>query len=119
MGIEMLWHQDSIGVLRFPNSHFMLLGWVSMMIYGVGYHILPRFAGKLITQKSLAEAHVWIANAGLLGMAVFYVLRGYNPGVGLYTGLLVLSGVAEAAGICIFFYLMMVTVYKKDAQPAG
>ena len=31
----------SLMQFRFVHSHLMLLGWVSMMIFGVGYHILP------------------------------------------------------------------------------
>ncbi len=42
LGIVML-GSDKAMPLKFVHSHLMMLGWVSMMIYGVGYHILPFF----------------------------------------------------------------------------
>src|SRR6266540_4736307 len=47
MGIVMLANQD-IMALKFVHSHLNMIGWVSMMIYGVGYHILPRFMGRAL-----------------------------------------------------------------------
>ncbi len=57
------------------HTHFNLLGWMSMMIYGVGYHILPRFSGKPLFSDKLATAHIWLANIGLLGMALGWWLQ--------------------------------------------
>ena len=47
------------------HAHFNLLGWMTMMIYGVGYHILPRFSGKPLWSDKLSYWHIWLANAGL------------------------------------------------------
>lgn len=54
--------------LRFAHSHLNLLGWVSMMIYGVGYHILPRFSGNPVAYPSFMAYHFWLANISLLGL---------------------------------------------------
>ena len=51
------------------HVHVMLLGWISMMIYGVGYHILPRFNGNPVAFPKIAVAHFWVANVALLGFA--------------------------------------------------
>ena len=45
------------------HAHLLLLGWVSMAIYGVIYRLCPRAA-----EGSLARSHFWIANAGLVVM---------------------------------------------------
>ncbi|MEE8575142.1 MAG: cbb3-type cytochrome c oxidase subunit I [Thermodesulfobacteriota bacterium] len=56
------------------HTHFNLLGWMSMMIFGVAYHILPRFSGQPLWSEKLATAHLYLANIGLIGMALGWVL---------------------------------------------
>lgn len=100
--------------LKFVHSHLNMLGWVSMMIYGVGYHILPRFVGRRIKSATLGEIQFYIANIGLIGMLFFYTLETYNPGNSLYRTLTVASGILEALSIVIFFYNMIATLYAKE-----
>ncbi|MEE9584281.1 MAG: hypothetical protein V3W51_02265 [Candidatus Brocadiales bacterium] len=73
--------------LRFAHSHLNLLGWVSMMIYGVGYHILPRFSGNPVAYPQFMVYHFWLANIGLLGLVSFW---GYSH---LLTGIFALFSV--------------------------
>src|SRR5512134_489970 len=54
--------------VRFAHVHFMLLGFMSMMIYGVGYFILPRFNGRTLRWPAWVPAHFYVANLGLIGM---------------------------------------------------
>lgn len=56
------------GWARFAHVHFNLLGFMSMMIYGVGYFILPRFNGRTLRFPSWVPVHFYAANAGLIGM---------------------------------------------------
>lgn len=105
----------SLMQFKFVHSHLMLLGWVSMMIYGVGYHILPRFAGKLIKSKAMAELQFWLANIGIVGMLLFYTLGVYNQ-TDSYRGATVAFGVIEAVSIFLFFYNMVATLYSKAAE---
>jgi hypothetical protein len=53
---------------RFAHVHFNLLGFMSMMIYGVGYFILPRFNGRTLRWPSWVPLHFYAANVGLVGM---------------------------------------------------
>lgn len=101
---------------RFVHSHIMMLGWVSMMIYGVGYHVLPRFAGRLLKSRALAELHFWLSNIGLVGIVVFYVLMMKNPDAGIYRGLAAGSGIIEAVSMVLFFYNMMVTLFGAEEK---
>ncbi|GMT47203.1 MAG: hypothetical protein IEMM0007_0769 [bacterium] len=101
--------------LRFAHSHFMLLGWVSMMIYGVGYHILPRFSGRLLKSTTIAEVQFWLANLGLIGLATFYTLGTYYSDAGIYRTLTVISGLIEVFAILLFFYNMLATLLAKEA----
>jgi cbb3-type cytochrome oxidase subunit 1 len=110
-GIVMI-GSEKLMALKFVHSHLMLIGWVSFMIYGVGYHILPRFTGRMLKHPAMAEAQFWIANLGLLGMVGFYTLNVYDP-AGIYRTLTVASGLLEALSILMFFYNMLVTIGPK------
>ena len=55
---------------RFVHVHFNLLGFMAMMIYGVGYFILPRFNGKPLYCPNWLPVHFYLANIGLIGLAV-------------------------------------------------
>lgn len=59
---------DAAGWVRFAHVHFNLLGFMSMMIYGVGYFILPRFNGRTLRWPSWVPVHFFVANIGLVGM---------------------------------------------------
>ncbi len=100
--------------LKFIHSHLNMLGWVSMMIYGVGYHILPRFAGKRLKSVKMGEVQFYLANIGLAGMLLFYALQINSPEVVLYKGLSVAFGLMEVASIFLFFYNMLATLFSKD-----
>ena len=59
---------DGAGWVRFAHVHFNLLGFMAMMIYGVGYFILPRFNGRTLRWPSWVPIHFFLANIGLIGM---------------------------------------------------
>lgn len=113
IGIAMFANSSCLS-LRFVHSHLNMLGWVSMMIYGVGYHILPRFAGKRLKSVRMGEVQFYLANIGLIGMLVFYTLQVNNPAVSLYRGLSVAFGIMEALSIFLFFYNMIATFFSKE-----
>jgi hypothetical protein len=50
------------------HGHLMLLGFIAMMIYGIGLHVLPRFAGRPLFSERLADGQFVFANLGLWGM---------------------------------------------------
>src|SRR3972149_1553095 len=52
------------------HTHFNLLGWMSMMIYGVAYHILPRFSGRQLFSDKLAFWPLWLPHNRPLGMGL-------------------------------------------------
>lgn len=114
LGVLMLAHPPFLVTMKFPHSHLMLLGWVSMMIYGVGYHILPKFAGRFIKHPGMAEAQFWVSNIGLVLMLAFYVPMHLNPAVFVFKAVVVGAGAAEAVSIFMFLYNMMATIYGKE-----
>jgi heme/copper-type cytochrome/quinol oxidase subunit 1 len=59
------------------HAHLMLVGFVGMMIFGVGLHVLPRFTGRALFSERLADAQFWLANLGLPAMVLgwLYAIR--------------------------------------------
>ncbi len=114
LGIIMLGNQN-IMALKFVHSHLNMLGWVSMMIYGVGYHILPRFMGRPLYSNKVGEAQFYIANISLVGMLLFYTLNTYDPS-SVYRMLTVLFGAVQAVAIFLFFFNMLMTLLTKVEQ---
>ncbi len=64
--------------LRTIHAHLNLVGFVVFAIFGIGYHILPRFRGKPLFSEKLAWWQFWLANIGLVGLALFMVLAAYG-----------------------------------------
>ena len=58
---------------RLAHTHLNLAGFVIMIIFGVAYHILPRFAGKPLHSEAWAAAHFWIATLGTAGMVIGFI----------------------------------------------
>lgn len=59
---------------RPAHAHMNLVGFVVMMIFGVGYQMLPRFFGHPIHSRKLAVAHIWLANVGLALLVTGFIL---------------------------------------------
>ena len=95
-------------IYRLSHVHMMLLGFVTMMIYGVAYHVIPRFAGFPLHSRKVAVWHWWIANAGLALMAVGFALRA--RAVPWATHVLACGGVLSATGAYLFVFLLWRTM---------
>jgi cbb3-type cytochrome oxidase subunit 1 len=65
IGVAMAFWPAGHIVYRPAHAHANLLGFVSMFIFGVAYHVLPRFVGRPLPNEPLAMWHLWIANLGL------------------------------------------------------
>lgn len=87
---------------RTAHLHVNLVGFVAMMIFGVAYHVMPRFSGNPLHQRRLAVAHFWLANVGLSLLALGFVAR-THVGARAWPVLLA-GGVASAAGAYAFIY---------------
>ena len=58
------------GLALRAHAHLMLVGFVGMMIFGIGLHVLPRFTGRNLYSDRLADAHFVLVNSGLPVMAL-------------------------------------------------
>jgi cbb3-type cytochrome oxidase subunit 1 len=100
--------------LRPAHAHMVVLGFVVMLLYGVAYHVIPRFTGHQLYSRRLAGWHFWLSNAGLLVMVAAFALL---PLTGRsWAGLLTLGGVLSAAGAFTFIFNLWRTI---DGQPVA
>ena len=100
-------------VYRIVHMHMLLLGFVTMMIYGVAYHVIPRFAGFPIHSRRAAVWHWWISNAGLAMMATGFAIRVHDATAG--TIVLASGGTLSALGAYTFVYVIWRTIDGPDA----
>src|SRR5574337_247708 len=83
------------------HTHVLLIGWVSMMIFGVGYHLLPVFAGTELYSPRLSELQFWLQNIGIVGLAFTMPYRYESEGYRLGT---IAFGAISLLAIYIFVY---------------
>jgi cbb3-type cytochrome oxidase subunit 1 len=102
-------------VHRAVHVHIMLLGFVAMMIFGVAYHVIPRFAGTPLYSERAAGWHWWMANAGVVVMAAGFVSR--DVGLPAGTWILAAGGLVAGAGAYTFAFLVWRTIDGPVAVP--
>jgi cbb3-type cytochrome oxidase subunit 1 len=114
LGVSMAWWPANHLIYRPAHAHANLLGFVSMMIFGVAYHVIPRFSGAALRSRTLASLHLWVANLGLAGLVGGWSLRPWVGGAG--TTLIHVGAGLSALGSFLFIYNIWRTL---GAVPAG
>jgi cbb3-type cytochrome oxidase subunit 1 len=113
IGVLLTVYPGAIGGFLAMHAHINLLGWLSMMIFAVAYHVLPRFSGRALYSERLSDTHVILANIGLIGLMISWPLSRYywTPMIRLmFTG----AALCYAVGAYLFVYNIMRTVLGKD-----
>ncbi|MBI4041507.1 MAG: cbb3-type cytochrome c oxidase subunit I [Deltaproteobacteria bacterium] len=114
VGLCMAVYPKSVGILRFSHIHIMMIGWVTMMIFGLGYHVIPRFCAHSLISDFWQGFNWWASNVGLVGMMLFPIIRFYQPMENTFwTTLFVISGLLQLVGIFIFTVTMLTTLQFK------
>ena len=93
---------------RTAHLHMLVLGFVGMMIFGVAYHVIPRFTGNVLSSARAGAVQWWISNGGLAAMVIGFVLRAQARPIG--TPVLVLGGVLGALGAYLFIWNIWRTI---------
>jgi cytochrome c oxidase cbb3-type subunit 1 len=115
LGLAMIFWPAAI-IYRPAHVHAHLLGFVSMMIFGVAYHVLPRFTGRPLHSPTLAFVHFWAANVGVLLMLMGFIARAH---IGARALVLLGSGAAlSALAGAIFVYNAWRTLGPNPARNA-
>lgn len=101
-------------VYRPAHAHMVVAGFITMMVFGVGYQLLPRLFGFALHSRRLAIAHWWLGNIGLGGMVVGFFA---TPHIGVRAAWVTASGgVLFATGALAFVYNLWRTFDKADAR---
>mgnify|MGYP001589619331 FL=1 len=79
-----------------------------MMVYGVGYHILPRFSGTPLAYPKVGNLQFYIANIGIVGLVSF---RSIHPLVEIFAILQVVS-----TGLFVFNIWMSLIPPKPESE---
>ena len=111
MAIEPRWV-----VYRPAHAHLNVLGFVTFMIYGVAYHVIPRFTGRVLHSRRLAWVHLWSSVAGLGGMVAGFLLLPSGAGIGRMV--LATGGLLSAVGAYAFIYNVGRTLGAASAPVA-
>ena len=99
---------------RPAHAHMNVVGFLTMMVFGVGYQLLPRLFGHALYSRKLAIAHWWLANGGLAAMVVGFFMQ---PHVGPRSApVTATGGLAFALGALGFVYNMWRTFNLADAR---
>jgi hypothetical protein len=116
LGLIMAIYPPSTCYLLLAHVHFLLLGFIAMMIYSVGYHVLPRFSGFKLYSELLVTIQFYLANIGLIGIALTWTF--YNDAVTGFYPVLILSSFAlmEFTGICIFVFNNIMTLSGRGGK---
>jgi cytochrome c oxidase cbb3-type subunit 1 len=98
--------------LRTVHAHLNLVGFIMFIIFGVAYHILPRFKGTPLYSEPLAWWQFWLANIGLIGLLVFMSIGAYQP-----PGDLRYIQAAFGALLALSFYLFAYNMLRTLIPP--
>jgi hypothetical protein len=92
-------------------EHMATLGWVMLMIVGVGYHVLPRFSGVGVRGVGWARAQL-ACHLGALLLMVPALAFGWG-------GLFAIGGVLMAAALGLFAWTVWPTLQPIRLRPGA
>ena len=95
--------ERSLGAqLRPLHTELNLWGWLTLLIYGFGYHMLPRFLGRAIPSRQFADVQSWLAIVGSALASVAWLGLVYDlAGARLLAGV---ASLAQAAAALLFVW---------------
>lgn len=117
IGVSMAFWPGAALVYRPAHVHANLLGFVSMMIFGVAYHVIPRFSGNALHHRALASVHLWVANTGLALLVGGWIGRVHWPAAG--TAMVRAGAAASAVGALLFVYNLWRTLDGAPPRPSS
>lgn len=93
------------------HGHVMLLGFITLHIYGIGLHVLPRFSGRALFSERAADAQFWLAHLGLWGL-----LAGW---LGAPGNIAIVGGALAWGAMALFAANILLTVLRRPGAAAS
>ena len=121
LGLAMAIH-PAWTIYRAAHLHMNLLGFVTMMIFGVAYHVLPRFTGHPLHSRRLATVQWWLANVGLTTFVAGFLWLPHAMFAAPARVVVGVGGVLSAAAAYVFVYNIWRTIdgtRKRAVAPAA
>ena len=103
LGVAMAIDPSLSGRIRFVHIHLNLLGFMTMFVAGVAFHVLPRFNARPVPWPAGLKYQFYMQNTGLIGMMVLHA-SGVAWRGGIFQGLFVLFAISAGASIFLMFY---------------
>jgi cytochrome c oxidase cbb3-type subunit 1 len=104
--------------LRPLHAELNLWGWTTLLIYGMAYHMLPRFCGRPLRRVALADLQSWLAIGGVAVACLGWAL-GPAGLAGAGRILLAAGGLAQLAAALIFAWIAaeLLTPLRPTLRP--
>jgi len=91
------------------HAHLNLLGWVSLFLFGIFYHLHPAVDHS---RAAIVQVSVWIAATVVLTIGVALIYAGQNVGEAIATA----GAVVVLADMLLFGWLV---IRREHAAPVG
>ncbi|MBM3906823.1 MAG: cbb3-type cytochrome c oxidase subunit I [Gemmatimonadetes bacterium] len=101
-------------IYRPAHAHLNLLGFVTMFIFGVAYHVIPRFSGHPLHSVRLATLNWWASNTGLVVLVIGFMFLPWRPQA---RGVVAAGAVIAAIGALAFVYNLWRTLDGSGPKP--
>lgn len=113
-------HEESHSPATFTHAHLGVYGWISFLIFGVAYKLIPTaFAGKIrVYSFRMAEAHFWIALPALSGLLLFAYLSEMSGGSFDFWVKTAFGAPLLASGFLFVINMWMTFKRQQGASPA-
>jgi len=112
LGVAMAWNPAWIA-FRPAHAHMTVAGFLSMLVFGVGYQLLPRLFGHRLHSPRFAITHLVLANVGLATIVTGFLIQPYRAdGHWITTA----GGILFAAGALLWVYNLWRTFDAADAR---
>ena len=98
--------------LRMAHAEINLFGWTGLLICGVGYYLVPRFAGHPLRWPRLANLQLALLGTGIVVGAVALSFRGYGH---VNTTAILGAQIMVALGFTLFAVIVGGTFFAKKS----
>ena len=117
LGVLFAFDRPTGGLLRPVHAEANLWGFVTLLISGMAYHMVPRFMGRPLPAPQLSEWQSWLAIGGIGITIIGWVALIYRwPAARL---LLVLGGTIQVLAVLLFGGLALATIYPGRQRTEG
>ncbi len=115
LGIAMAIDPSLSHPLRFIHIHVNLLGFMTMMVSGVAYHVLPRFSARTLPWPAGTKYQFILQNVGLIGMIAVQGFGDWRGGE--HQAIFIFFSVLAGAAFVIMFYNLYFVLSPTQEGP--